>query len=504
MTIELQHQETSSFKFFMSRVFAWAARPSSIFLLFSLLFGAIFAIAIPPGYNPDEPHHFFRAYQIADGQLFSYGISHDDLSDLVDRPGETVGGSIPKNVALLFATTNTWPIAGSGLAGQQRPNSIDWQSAWQLHEGTATISVGFSNTAVYSPLVYAPTVAAIELGRLVNAPLLLVFWLARAFNLLVGVLLTYFAIKMLPIGRWTLMVIALLPTTIVEMSAVSGDPVTLALGFLSISLSLRFALQKTPLNRRQWLSLFFVMLGIGLAKPLYAILLGSALAIPILNRAMRTWRRMLTLLAVLVAAGIPAIFWQFAVRNIPPSFQTVEKVQTQTAYIISDPLHNIATLVITFFTDFGQGRFFYQSFFGSFAWNGVFLPTIFIFALCGALVVSTFLRDPGERLFISIPNRERRWAKAGFLSLFVLGCLAVAEGLYTVWADPQSTVVTGMQGRYFIPFAFALFIPLIGASLHRQKGAKIAVVSTSLVSLMAGVGVTIALLYLPALPNAWL
>lgn len=481
----------------------WLATPANLFLVLALSFGTLFAFLIPPGYNPDEPHHFFRAYQISEGYIQAQEIPQDEYSFLVDRPAEKVGGPIPLAVAQLFAETLTYPIEGSALGGQERPDYIDWSSVWSLHEDDSRIWIGFSNTAVYSPIVYLPTLIAIWAGHLFSAPILLTFYLARLAGLIIGVGLTYLALRILPVGRWTMLVLALLPTTVNEFAAVSADPITISTAFLVVALTLHYAFQEEAMTRRKWTLLGLAMLALGLAKPAYAVLFGVALAIPIANAFARRRRDVVALAGTLLVAGLPAIAWQVATKWVPPSFETTEKVSAQITNILSAPSQNLRTLFLTFFTDQGQGRFFYQSFFGAFAWNGVFLPTVFIYLLCAALAVSTLLKAPGEYDLKRLPGHSHLWLRVGFMALFLVSIVALADGLYAVWSPLNSTVVTGLQGRYFIPFAFLLFFPFMGRIIPDSRSLKMMTASISTFALLAGVYTAVVFLYAPALPDTW-
>ena len=42
-------------------------KPEVVFLYFALMFGLSLLVTVPPFQTPDEPHHFFRAYQVSEG-----------------------------------------------------------------------------------------------------------------------------------------------------------------------------------------------------------------------------------------------------------------------------------------------------------------------------------------------------------------------------------------------------------------------------------------------------
>src|SRR3954465_5827974 len=61
-------------------------QPHNFFLCAALFFGILYSIIIPPFQVPDEPNHFYRAWQSAEGKLISIKI------------GNRVGGFLPSTV----------------------------------------------------------------------------------------------------------------------------------------------------------------------------------------------------------------------------------------------------------------------------------------------------------------------------------------------------------------------------------------------------------------------
>src|SRR5688500_10622413 len=116
-------------------------RPQNAFLLLGSLFGMAMVSLTPPGLVGDEPNHFFRAYQIADGTIV--GIKHEGHS----------GGWIPESVY----------VTNRRLVGEIEMNhhvKFDTNLIWQLRtlplDEDRKVFVPFYNTVVYSPVPYLP------------------------------------------------------------------------------------------------------------------------------------------------------------------------------------------------------------------------------------------------------------------------------------------------------------------------------------------------------------
>ena len=63
--------------------------PERIFIFVGLLFGLLFLIVTPPFQAPDEPAHFFRAYEIS------------DLGIIAERQGDSVGDFLPQSLTVI-------------------------------------------------------------------------------------------------------------------------------------------------------------------------------------------------------------------------------------------------------------------------------------------------------------------------------------------------------------------------------------------------------------------
>ncbi|MCT2996250.1 DUF2142 domain-containing protein [Propionibacterium freudenreichii] len=479
-------------------------RPTVLLLLLGSIFGLFFIAVIPPGYNPDEPSHFLRAAQLGEGQLTGRQIADDQFSEIaVGAPRQTFGGDVPRAVAELFAATHVFPEATHPM-GVEKTSSIDWRKARGLHITNETVSAGITAEA-YSPLVYAPTLIPYWLGKLLDLPVLVIFYLARILNLAAGLFLTWAAIKLIPRGKWIMLMVGLLPTTIIQFSSVSSDPVAIGLGFLAVALALRIAFQDSSVRKGQWIQLLGVYAALGVAKPAYITLLGVMLAIPLCNRHARKLNDWAPWAIVLLLAAAAALAWQKIGVALPPSPEATAQVEAQNAFVAGHPLAVLKTLFYTFFTDMGVTRYFLPGIFGNAVWARVFLSTPFIYLLCGALALSPLVRDKDESSWEGT-TISRAVLPAGLVSLFVAASALIGVGLYMVYTAARMTVVIGLQGRYFLPLIPLLLVAAIPfrARLDDIQGRLRAVlVGIALASLVSMAWQTWTYLWRPGLGIFW-
>lgn len=438
--------------------------PSVLLLVIGSIFGAIYIALIPPGFNPDEVTHFTRAAQLGEGGL----VAHGNAPGMGAELAEGVGGEVPSGIQDLFTATRA---LGSDLPSwQAKAQSIDWATAKAIPTNTPLETVAIGGGSSYSPVTYIPSTAAFLIGELLSLPLIVTFYLGRVLSLITGLFLTWTAIKLIPRGKWVLLVVGLLPTTLIQFGAISSDTMSFGLSFLAIGLTLRIAFQDQSVRWRQWLLLALIFLALGLSKAVCITLIPLLVAIPLCNNHVRSLRTVLKLIGVAAFGVCGVILWQSLLAgttNIPGEPNPIAE---QNSFILDHPILFVKTLIYTFFGSVGLPHEWISSFFGSGVSMSVGLPTIFLVALSGILMLSPLINDPQESPWRGT-IKTRTILSLGFITIFLAFCIAAAIGIYSAWSLPRATVADGLQGRYFIPIAPVLliaFLPIASRSSELQ------------------------------------
>ena len=92
-----------------------------------------------------------------------------------------------------------------------------------------------STAAVYSPLVYFPYIITAWTSKLLNLSTINTFLLLRLVGFLSVFWLFLLAIRKIPFGKATLLIIGSIPTVILSFTAISADTLTYGLIFLFVS-----------------------------------------------------------------------------------------------------------------------------------------------------------------------------------------------------------------------------------------------------------------------------
>lgn len=249
-------------------------RPGLVAALIILVTGVWFAVAQPPVWGADEPAHLYRAWQVSSGGMLPLKTGeHDGLPEY--------GGSIPTGLVDLAesGTTRQWSKPG------RSPVAGDWaarQALMRAPVGPATTQIGFVNSAAYAPVSYAPAVVGLWLARALHLDAGGTVYAARLAGVVAAALAAWLALSLLRETGWELVgfVVACLPSAIFQAGSISADTMTNATALVLGAAFLRLALSDAPPT---WLATWALAVSTVLAavvKPTYAVLALLLLAVP--------------------------------------------------------------------------------------------------------------------------------------------------------------------------------------------------------------------------------
>jgi uncharacterized membrane protein len=413
------------------------ARPENIFLGLASLFGLLLVFVTPPALVGDEPNHFFRAYQIADGHVF--GEKRDGMS----------GGPIPFNVVL----TNRKLVGNiemnedvkfdTGLLTELRRLPLNDSERMFVH---------FPNTVVYTPLPYAPQVVGILASKAFGLSPLSMIYATRITNLIAFLALAYAAIRRTPVHKWVFCLLWLTPTTIFQAASASVDAFTFGVCFLAISYFLSYALdEKRKVGSAALAKIFALSLVAVLSKQAYVLLPLLYLMIP-RDKFPSRRAQLVGFGALLVVCFGAVAAWSAAVKPIYMPYRSDIPIDPdgQARYVTGQPFTFLWTALRQYWVDL---RFYFESFFGQLTWLDLYVPFYFDYAVC-AVVVAVALLDKEPHV------RVTKAAKAVCVVILVPTALLVSLLLYMTWSPIRGEAIEGIQGRYFIPVAPLFFLLL--------------------------------------------
>lgn len=405
--------------------------------LFCFIVGIICSIPLifitPPFQVPDEPQHFYRAYQISEGNFLS-SVSNN-----------VAGATLPSSLIELSSE-----YLGSRAIHADRPitkrdfslfsNNFDRPLLPEHRE-----FINFSGAAFYSPIPYIPQSAAIALGRLFEVGPLALLYLARFFNAIIAVLLISLAVRHSPF-KPVFMAVGLLPMSLYLFASVSPDAMVIGSAFLFTSLALEAHAAKTWNNLNLVTAIICATIFCSI-KIVYAPLILTA-SLAVFDSGNKTKSFFVQSALIILPISITAI-WLNTVSGLIVPVKLGTNVAAQLHHVINHPLLFIHTIAHGFLWN---GFYFFTTI-GVLGWLTLKLPALSYFLAVCSLLISIFCVSENRpvKSFLTL-------AWWGTLVMSSVGLIMLA--LYLYWTMVGAVTVDGVQGRYLIPV-----LPLLGVVL---------------------------------------
>ena len=414
-------------------------KTENVYLAFGIAMGLVFLIIFPIYVVPDEPVHLNTAYELSN-RLMGVGTSPDGVYyRACDR-------TLPVTVKYTIGLFNEY--------------------YGHLFEPTGNTELILRNDGTVATMFYQyiPGALGITLGRLLNLNTLTTFLLGRLFTLACFVTLIYFAIKLLPVGKMVLMVVALTPMMLQQGMSYSYDWFLNSISILITVFTVRIMLAKKegqPVRRAEYivLAVLSVLLLPLKGKVYFAISLMPWILILMPEKPMSAkYKSILKKFAytLIVLIAVFTVYRYFAGGQLleePENIISFAELQGYTPqFFINKPYELIFVLKQTFF-QYGMSLF--SSCIGdNFGWLEINLYTPVLYMLYAALFLT------------AVKNRDEKSYFTGKQKAWVLACSGIAIcsvfGAMLLRYSPVGWAIMGVQGRYFIPTELAVLLAVRG------------------------------------------
>lgn len=423
-----------------------ASHFSTLFLrvFFSLYFilGLGLIGLTPPFQSPDAFAHFDRAFGIAQGQITT------------TTSGGTPGNAFPVGVYQMEVVFSAM-AAGPAARVAKSEFVYGWHQTWNSPKYFTVY-----NTGGNAPLLYAPQVLGIEIGRIFSRHLLVGYYWAEIMNLLAFIILTRWAMAQLP-RRLALPLGIFLLLPMVNSLAISVNPDCLLLALSTVFAASCYNRYSTPSIKRAaevrawniwsnpndrigYLSLLFMTI----EKPPLVIV---GLLLPIADLSSNIRRYILRAFVVVGSASAAYEVWaRFLTgsrgKSVP--LAGVAPVR-QLALVLTNPVKDVAVVIRSLQV---EGLLYWKEFIAGIGWLDTWFPSWFyqgvsvILILAVANVISLRWRNSVRTL----------WS----LLVLALAALALMFTFYLVDTPYANSTVTGFQGRYLLPLIPSLLVVL--------------------------------------------
>lgn len=422
------------------------AHPERFFLTSGLLFGLILLILTPPFQVADEPAHFFRAYQISEGNFIG------------EKQKDGAGAYIPcdlVNLTLDLTETSHYQPTQKTTIVKVNVDKIK-KYLGEKFTSRQTVFVDLRNTIMYSPLVYIPQSTGISIGRIFNLSGLYLMYLGRLFNLIFFLSILYAIIKIVPIFKWMFVIFGLMPMTLSLGASLSADVMTIISCFAFLACVLKLLPEDSPIiSFKQMVLLFIISVFIGMSKFAYVFTPFLMLIVPQKRFGGIKLKLALSFFLFLISV-ISGLIWYVEVKHLYIPFVYDAAPAIQTHYVLTHPHSFIQVLWNTLsFT-------LIKSFVGILGWMDTPIPDSLFMAFLFLIIINFFLED-NQQLFLKLKD------KLILFLILILSVLLLSSMIYITASEPYSYLIVGLQGRYFIPLIPILVLVFTGNNRFFSK-----------------------------------
>lgn len=414
------------------------------FVVAALLFGIIFGSLIGLGTVPDEPSHIDTAYAVSNEIL---RIPDSEKPGYIFKREEDIDPIIEEKQSL-------------NVYHYERLCNNLFKMAENSNLVECAVRTNLDNAG---KIYYLPQAMGITVGRLIGLGYMPTMMLGRFFSLIVYILLSYFAIRKLPFGKTTLFIIAILPISLQQAASFSYDAMINGVSFLYLSYCLYIIYGTEDITATD-------IAVVSITGAMMASVKGGVYVLLCLLPLVALGRR--KGLSPMKRKGIAVVtiigFISFAGENLSKVLNRFSYAQGTViggsksseiytfGYLIRNPLRAMGIFFNTFFK---QGDSYIRNLLGgNLAWREININ----WGIVILFLIVILLSCVDTKQTIKIKKAEKIYY--GFISFGIYCCIELS--MLLVWTPITMNYITGVQGRYFIPF-FLLILFLLRNSFFK-------------------------------------
>jgi uncharacterized membrane protein len=391
------------------------------FVVCLFLLSLMTSVNIPPLQSPDEFDHIKRAYLLTKGTI------------ILDAPaGESSGGLIDSGLNVYGDTYFKYRHhANRKISAEVTDHATHIKWAGTMSYSSAP------GTGYYFPIVYIPQAIGLAAGEILDLTVDDSYRLARLFTLISVCLLLLAAFKLYapPV---IVMALLIIPMSLFQISTASLDGMATALSILAVSAFIRICIDKEHSARYLLPLLSLVVFVIASCRvnltPMVLLIFGTYIFTR--DKKAFVWGGGITLLL---------ISWTLIALKTTVDLRVVQEVSTST--ILSHYLTNPSSLAQVLFNTWSSEMwqsFYFKTFFGALGWlDGWFSDQTYAMLSALILIILAFS--------ISIKATVYNAKITGLLLVTsISSLLLIFLALLVTWTPYPATIISGVQGRYFL------------------------------------------------------
>ena len=416
------------------------------------LFSLVSLIVLTPGSTPDEPAHYLISYNYSD-----YMLAVPLRVDNYETPdaNHLYMRDCDRDFFVNCKDLTVKPVNYSNVSN--RFDFVSRETTLNLTD-TESLGSGSIDRNPPAPLGYMLSALGISVGRILHLGGAPTYYLGRIFNIAAFVIMLYWAIKIIPVGKELLLVISLFPMVQQTTASYSYDSFILGIAFIFTALLISILYSPDKVSLKQLIVLSVLCFIIAPSKLVYFPLVGGVLAIQ--NSKIPFKKPVLVKLAVVFAGVLGLLVFQAQNIHTYLTLRTVMADSVSSSNIVSviqmapvavrhsvsefiaDPLAFIELLLMTLYIN--APWYLSTLVGGSLGWFQISTP-ISIYIVYLVFMLAAVIKNENEVPFIN--KLSRVWFRVLVLGSALLVILSMA----IAYEHPTFEYIDGIQGRYFLP-----------------------------------------------------
>lgn len=304
-----------------------------------------------------------------------------------------------------------------------------------------------------SPILYFFSSIGFWIGRVFNFNIVIALYLARMFNLIVSLILAYYSLKLIPLGKKVLMIYLFTPMYFQQGCSLSYDSIINAVTIFFIAYTIYLILRDKDINIKESVLIYILIIIIATSKYVYIPLVGVLfLFIPNKNISKKNKIVIISIamtLAIILSLGSYIFSGKYIEERSYVTEMNVNSAE-QIRKIVNNPIIILKVLYNSIKEDCEMYIF---TFVGSnLGWLNIDINYLIIVAFLLLLLLTPFLEKNKKEINFVF--------RLICILIFVAISILIILGLYLGWSPVGWYKAVGIQGRYFIPCVILLLFCL--------------------------------------------
>ena len=421
------------------------ASVEKIYLGAGITAGILFMLLITPIAAADEDNHFYECYDFSN-VFWGYESSGDEHwlreCDANTELTREIGATNYYYTKRLFAKADATKVVKVTI------DDINYDS----------------ENVVY----YFPAVLGITLGRLVGASDVGILMLGRIFIFAAYMVITYFALKKIPILKPVFALVMLMPSVISRATAITYDALIMAYIFMFIAYVVYYLHTKEVFKIKDIIIMALLGLTITIAKGgAYIPFLLLLFLIP------KTCFGTKIKYPVIVFSSIVLCLVTYCLCNLSLFVDIKDSTSGVTndlawtedegytlKHILTQPKNSVVVLIRSFI-QFGY-KWYGEMIGDGYGWHQIYVSPMLAVAYTVLLGIASLNTEEKEECL----SNKSRLVCGGVI---IFSSALVILSMWMFWTPLNSTFILGVQGRYFIPMFMLLMLAIKNKNLLIKK-----------------------------------